>query len=186
MKKTILSLMLLIVTCSVFGKNANDLIKHYKKMDGAKYVNATNAITGITKFMNESDRDMLLTRVEKLETVELLLDKEEMKNLHEDIMDLKGYQLYYSEANNEHRRMFPLIRLYGMEKNGKIKDAIIHMGIIDSDGVTSYIIHVTGEFSLKQLIDKVEFKQKSKKGLTETRSMYLLPAKKEEKKKQMK
>jgi hypothetical protein len=161
MKKTILSLMLLIVTCSVFGKNANDLIKHYKKMDGAKYVNATNAITGITKFMNESDRDMLLTRVEKLETVELLLDKEEMKNLHEDIMELKGYQLYYSEANNKHRRMFPLIRLYGMEKNRKIKDAIIHMGIIDSDGVISYIIHVTGEFSLQQLIDKVEFKQKS-------------------------
>lgn len=161
MKKTILSLMLLIVTCSVFGKNANDLIKHYKKMEGAKYVNATNAITGITKFMNESDRDMLLTRVEKLETVELLLDKEEMKNLHEDIMKLKGYQTYYSETNNKYKSFFPLIRIYGREKDGRIKDGIIHIGITDNAGVKSLIVHVTGDLSLQELVDHVELKQGS-------------------------
>ena len=57
MKKTILSLLLLIFACSAFGKSANDLIRHYKKMEGAKYENATKGIKGMTQFMNESDAD---------------------------------------------------------------------------------------------------------------------------------
>ena len=159
MKKNFLSLLLLIFACSAFGKSANDLIRYYKKMEGAKYENATKAAKGAKGILNGFGSDTVI-RIKKLESVTVHLDKEQMKDLHEDIMDLKGYQLYYSETNNKSRSMFPLFRLYGMEKNGTIKDAIIHIGLLDNVGVTSFIVHVTGDFNLQELVDNVEFEQR--------------------------
>lgn len=160
MKKTILSLLLLIFACSAFGKSANDLIRHYKKMEGAKYENGTKVIKGMTQFMNESDADTF-KRIKELESVTVHLDKEQMKDLHDDIMKLKGYQTYYSETNNKYKSFFPLIRIYGREKDGRIKDGIIHIGITDNAGVKSLIVHVTGDLSLQELVDHVELKQGS-------------------------
>ena len=95
MKKNILSLLLLIFACSAFGKSANSLIRHYKKMEGAKYENVTKAIKLEAK--QEGTDSKTFAKIKKLEYVEVFLDNQQRKELHADIMDIKGYKNFSSD-----------------------------------------------------------------------------------------
>lgn len=160
MKKNILSLLLLIFACSAFGKSANSLIRHYKKMEGAKYENVTKAIKLEAK--QEGTDSKTFAKIKKLEYVEVFLDNQQRKELHADIMDIKGYKNFYTEKNNTTSIFskgwspFHVIQYYGIEDKGIIKDGIIHIGMKDNAGDKSLIVHLIGEVSIEELVENVE------------------------------
>ncbi len=166
MKKIIVSIAMLIATCTVFGENASYLIKQYKNIKKAEYVNATKKIKRQAKKNRYIEPDFyeMSQRLKKIEIVQVNLNERQKEILTKNIQNIDGYNKIYEKKNNTTNllskdfTLFPLLQYYGIEENGTIKDVIIRVDINGNDKQTM-IAHVVGEFSIEELMKIVSLEE---------------------------
>lgn len=175
MKKIILSMVMLMATCFAFAQDASYLIKQYRKLDGAKYENMTKEVKKKAKKEKYIDPKMfdLTERLIKVEYVQVSLNEQQKEALTENIKNVDGYkQLYENKSNvdnmlSENWTLFPMQQYYGIEQDGRVSDAIIRLETYLKNKGVSMIIHVTGDFTLEELMQILS--------IEETKSVELNP-----------
>ena len=175
MKKIILSMVMLMATCFAFAQDASYLIKQYRKLDGAKYENMTKEVKKNAKKEKYIDPKMFdsTERLIKVEYVQVSLNEQQKEALTENIKNVDGYkQLYENKSNvdnmlSENWTLFPMQQYYGIEQDGRVSDAIIRLETYLKNKGVSMIIHVTGDFTLEELMQILS--------IEETKSVELNP-----------
>lgn len=175
MKKIILSMVMLMATCFAFAQDASYLIKQYRKLDGAKYENMTKEVKKKAKKEKYIDPKMfdLTERLIKVEYVQVSLNEQQKEALTENIKNVDGYKQLYEKKSNvdnmlsENWTLFPMQQYYGIEQDGRVSDAIIRLETFLKNKGVSMIIHVTGDFTLEELMQILS--------IEETKSVELNP-----------
>ena len=175
MKKIILSMVMLMATCFAFAQDASYLIKQYRKLDGAKYENMTKEVKKKAKKEKYIDPKMfdLTERLIKVEYVQVSLNDQQKEALTENIKNVDGYKQLYEKKSNvdnmlsENWTLFPMQQYYGIEQDGRVSDAIIRLETYLKNKGVSMIIHVTGDFTLEELMQILS--------IEETKSVELNP-----------
>ena len=160
MKKIILSMVMLMATCFAFAQDASYLIKQYRKLDGAKYENMTKEVKKKAKKEKYIDPKMFdsTERLIKVEYVQVSLNDQQKEALTENIKNVDGYKQLYEKKSNvdnmlsENWTLFPMQQYYGIEQDGRVSDAIIRLETYLKNKGVSMIIHVTGDFTLEELM----------------------------------
>lgn len=167
MKKSILTLAMLIIASCAFAQSADYLIKQYRKAKGADYENMTKKIKKQAKkerYINPQNYD-LSKRISKAEylTVELSTDNREV--LTKNIENIDNYKCLYQQKNNtenilnDNFTLFPNRQYYGIEENDTIKDGIIRADFHAGGKMKTVILHVTGELTLEEYMSIMGFEE---------------------------
>lgn len=175
MKKIILSMVMLMATCFAFAQDASYLIKQYRKLDGAKYENMTKEVKKKAKKEKYIDPKLFdsTERLIKVEYVQVSLNDQQKETLTENIKNVDGYKQLYDKKSNvdnmlsENWTLFPMQQYYGIEQDGRVSDAIIRLETYLKNKGVSMIIHVTGDFTLEELMQILS--------IEETKSVELNP-----------
>ena len=175
MKKTILSMVMLMATCFAFAQDASHLIKQYRKLDGAKYENITKEVKKKAKKEKYTNPKLFdsTERLIKVEYVLVSLNDQQKEALTENIKNVDGYKQLYEKKSNvdnmlsENWTLFPMQQYYGIEQDGRVSDAIIRLETYLKNKGVSMIIHVTGDFTLEELMQILS--------IEETKSVELNP-----------
>ena len=166
---------MLMATCFAFAQDASYLIKQYRKLDGAKYENMTKEVKKKAKKEKYIDPKMfdLTERLIKVEYVQVSLNDQQKEALTENIKNVDGYKQLYEKKSNvdnmlsENWTLFPMQQYYGIEQDGRVSDAIIRLETYLKNKGVSMIIHVTGDFTLEELMQILS--------IEETKSVELNP-----------
>lgn len=118
MKKILLSLVLLLCVCSVFGQDVEKLFEKYKAMPKAQYVENTENVRLHIKEMkkqgdpniSKKDFDYMLKSFKKSEQLEMRLDIDQKKQLEKELQALDGYEMLYM-LNNNHQDGVTVIKV---------------------------------------------------------------------------
>lgn len=167
MKKSILTLAMLIIASCAFAQSADYLIKQYRKAKGADYENMTKKIKKQAKkerYINPQNYD-LSKRISKAEylTVELSTDNRDV--LTKNIENIDNYKCLYQQKNNtenilnDNFTLFPNRQYYGIEENDTIKDGIIRADFHAGGKMKTVILHVTGELTLEEYMSIMGFEE---------------------------
>lgn len=167
MKKSILTLAMMIIVNCTFAQDAEHLIKQYKKLKGAEYENITKSMKKNAKkeqYVNPKNYD-LSKRISKAEylTVELSTDNREV--LTKNIENIDNYKCLYQQKNNtenilnDNFTLFPNRQYYGIEENDTIKDGIIRADFHAGGKMKTVILHVTGELTLEEYMSIMGFEE---------------------------
>ena len=167
MKKSILTLAMMIIVNCTFAQDAEHLIKQYKKLKGAEYENITKSMKKNAKkeqYVNPKNYD-LSKRISKAEylTVELSTDNREV--LTKNIENIDNYKCLYQQKNNtenilnDNFTLFPNRQYYGIEENDTIKDCIIRADFHADGKMKTVILHVTGELTLEEYMSIMGFEE---------------------------
>lgn len=167
MKKSILTLAMMIIVNCTFAQDAEHLIKQYKKLKGAEYENITKSMKKNAKkeqYVNPKNYD-LAKRISKAEylTVELSTDNREV--LTKNIENIDNYKCLYQQKNNtenilnDNFTLFPNRQYYGIEENDTIKDGIIRADFHAGGKMKTVILHVTGELTLEEYMSIMGFEE---------------------------
>ena len=175
MKKIILSMVMLMATCFAFAQDASFLIKQYRKLDGAKYENMTKEVKKKAKKEKYTNPKLFdsTERLIKVEYVQVSLNDQQKEALTENIKNVDGYKQLYEKKSNvdnmlsENWTLFPMQQYYGIEQDGRVSDAIIRLETYLKNKGVSMIIHVTGDFTLEELMQILS--------IEETKSVELNP-----------
>lgn len=175
MKKIILSMVMLMATCLAFAQDASYLIKQYRKLDGAKYENMTKEVKKKAKKEKYTNPKLFdsTERLIKVEYVQVSLNDQQKEALTENIKNVDGYKQLYEKKSNvdnmlsENWTLFPMQQYYGIEQDGRVSDAIIRLETYLKNKGVSMIIHVTGDFTLEELMQILS--------IEETKSVELNP-----------
>ena len=167
MKKSILTLAMMIIVNCTFAQDAEHLIKQYKKLKGAEYENITKSMKKNAKkeqYVNPKNYDLSI-RISKAEylTVELSTDNREV--LTKNIENIDNYKCLYQQKNNtenilnDNFTLFPNRQYYGIEENDTIKDGIIRADFHAGGKMKTVILHVTGELTLEEYMSIMGFEE---------------------------
>lgn len=175
MKKIILSMVMLMATCLAFAQDASYLIKQYRKLDGAKYENMTKEVKKKAKKEKYTNPKLFdsTERLIKVEYVQVSLNDQQKEALTNNIKNVDGYKQLYEKKSNvdnmlcENWTLFPMQQYYGIEQDGRVSDAIIRLETYLKNKGVSMIIHVTGDFTLEELMQILS--------IEETKSVELNP-----------
>ena len=175
MKKIILSMVMLMATCFAFAQDASYLIKQYRKLDGAKYENMTKEVKKKAKKEKYTNPKLFdsTERLIKVEYVQVSLNDQQKEAITENIKNVDGYKQLYEKKSNvdnmlsENWTLFPMQQYYGIEQDGRVSDAIIRLETFLKNKGVSMIIHVTGDFTLEELMQILS--------IEETKSVELNP-----------
>lgn len=172
MKKTIISLTLLLCVGSAFGQTVDKLIEKWKAIDGAEYSETTEAIRKSIEESRENgsaglskkDYDFILKNFKKAEQVQMTLDEDQKAQLANDLQALKGYEMLFMQNDNKepeegknlvqnmiNQTFNPnsQLRFYGRVKGKIVNDLLIRWDIWDK----VVLAHLDGKFK-KDLILK--------------------------------
>ena len=109
MKRTTLSMALLLCVGSMLGQTAEKLMAKWKTVEGAQYEETTEATRkGIeenmgkeTFGMSKEDYEGILKTFKKSEQIQLTLDEKQLWELAADIQALKGYETLFVQNDNK-------------------------------------------------------------------------------------
>ena len=166
---------MLMATCFAFAQDASYLIKQYRKLDGAKYENMTKEVKKKAKKEKYTNPKLFdsTERLIKVEYVQVSLNDQQKEALTENIKNVDGYKQLYEKKSNvdnmlsENWTLFPMQQYYGIEQDGRVSDAIIRLETYLKNKGVSMIIHVTGDFTLEELMQILS--------IEETKSVELNP-----------
>lgn len=166
---------MLMATCLAFAQDASFLIKQYRKLDGAKYENMTKEVKKKAKKEKYTNPKLFdsTERLIKVEYVQVSLNDQQKEALTENIKNVDGYKQLYEKKSNvdnmlsENWTLFPMQQYYGIEQDGRVSDAIIRLETYLKNKGVSMIIHVTGDFTLEELMQILS--------IEETKSVELNP-----------
>ena len=166
---------MLMATCFAFAQDASFLIKQYRKLDGAKYENMTKEVKKNAKKEKYTNPKLFdsTERLIKVEYVQVSLNDQQKEALTENIKNVDGYKQLYEKKSNvdnmlsENWTLFPMQQYYGIEQDGRVSDAIIRLETYLKNKGVSMIIHVTGDFTLEELMQILS--------IEETKSVELNP-----------
>lgn len=167
MKKSILTLAMLIIASCTFAQSADYLIKQYRKMEGAEYENITKKIKKDAekerytnpKYYSES------LRINKAEILTVELNASEREALTKNIESIDNYKCLYQQKSNTENllsngfTLFPNRQYYGIEENDTIKDGIIRADFHAGGKMKTVILHVTGELTLEEYMSIMGFEE---------------------------
>lgn len=167
MKKSILTLAMLIIASCAFAQSADYLIKQYRKMKGAEYENITKKIKKDAekeRYTNPKNYD-LTRRVKKAHYVTVELNNDEREALTNNIESIDNYKCLYQQKSNTENllsngfTLFPNRQYYGIEENDTIKDGIIRADFYAGGKMKTVILHVTGELTLEEYMNLMGFEE---------------------------
>lgn len=109
MKKTILSLTMLLCVGSAFGQTVDKLMGKWKAIDGAEYQETTAETRKSIEESREKgsgglskkDYDYVLKNFKKVEQIQMTLNEEQMAELAKDLQALKGYETLFMQNDNK-------------------------------------------------------------------------------------
>ena len=164
-----------MATCFAFAQDASYLIKQYRKLDGAKYENMTKEVKKKAKKEKYTNPKLFdsTERLIKVEYIQVSLNDQQIEALTENIKNVDGYKQLYEKKSNvdnmlsENWTLFPMQQYYGIEQDGRVSDAIIRLETYLKNKGVSMIIHVTGDFTLEELMQILS--------IEETKSVELNP-----------
>jgi len=171
MKKTILSLTMLLCMGSAFGQTVDKLMAKWKAVEGVQYQETT---AETRKSMEESrekgsaglskkDYDYMLKNLKKVEQMQMTLDEDQMAELTNDLQALKGYETLYMQNDNkepeEGKNMIQnminqtfnsnyQMRFYGRVKGNMVNDLLIRWDIWGK----VVLAHVEGKFKKELML----------------------------------
>jgi len=171
MKKTILSLTMLLCMGSAFGQTVDKLMAKWKAVEGVLYQETT---AETRKSMEESrekgsaglskkDYDYMLKSLKKVEQMQMTLDEGQMAELANDLQALKGYETLYMQNDNkepeEGKNMIQnminqtfnsnyQMRFYGRVKGNIVNDLLIRWDIWGK----VVLSHVEGKFKKELML----------------------------------
>ena len=167
MKKSILTLAMLIIASCAFAQSADYLIKQYRKTKGADYENMTKKIKKDAekeRYTNPKNYD-LTRRVKKAHYVTVELNNDEREALTKNIESIDNYKCLYQQKSNTENllsngfTLFPNRQYYGIEENDTIKDGIIRADFHAGGKMKTVILHVTGELTLEEYMSIMGFEE---------------------------
>ena len=167
MKKSILTLAMLIIASCAFAQSADYLIKQYRKTKGADYENITKKIKKDAekeRYTNPKNYD-LTRRVKKAHYVTVELNNDEREALTNNIENIDNYKCLYQQKSNTENllsngfTLFPNRQYYGIEENDTIKDGIIRADFHSGGKMKTVILHVTGELTLEEYMSIMGFEE---------------------------
>lgn len=167
MKKSILTLAMLIIASCTFAQNADYLIKQYRKAKGADYENMTKKIKKQAKkerYINPKYYSESL-RINKAEILTVELNASEREALTNNIENIDNYKCLYQQKSNTENllsdgfTLFPNRQYYGIEENDTIKDGIIRADFRANGKMKTVILHVTGAVTLEEYMNLMGFEE---------------------------
>lgn len=175
MKKTILSLTMLLCVGSAFGQTVDKLMAKWKAIEGAEYSETTEATRKSieesrekgAEGLSKEDYDFVLKNFKKVEQIQMTLNEDQMAQLANDLQALKGYEtLFMQNDNKEPEEGKNLVQNminqtfnpnYQMRVYGKVKGNIVNDLLIRWDIWGKVVLaHVDGK-TKKDLILKSIF-----------------------------
>ena len=167
MKKSILTLAMLIIASCAFAQNADYLIKQYRKTKGTDYENITKKIKKDAekeRYTNPKNYD-LTRRVKKAHYVTVELNNDEREALTNNIENIDNYKCLYQQKSNTENllsngfTLFHNRQYYGIEENDTIKDGIIRADFHAGGKMKTVILHVTGAVTLEEYMTLMGFEE---------------------------
>lgn len=184
MKRTILSLTMLLCMGSAFGQTVDKLMAKWKAIEGAEYQETT---AETRKSMEESrekesaglskkDYDFLLKNFKKAEQIQMTLDDDQLEQLAKDIQALKGYETLFVQNDNkepeEGKNMVQnminqtfnpnyQLRVYGKVKGNTVNDLLIRWDIWGKVAMAHVDVKAKKDFMLRSVLngDLVSFEE---------------------------
>ena len=109
MKKTILSLTMLLCVGSAVGQTVDKLMEKWKAIEGAEYSETTEATRKSIEESREKgsaglskkEYDFILKNFKKVEQIQMNLDEDQMAQLANDLQALKGYEMLFMQNDNK-------------------------------------------------------------------------------------
>ena len=175
MKKTILSLTMLLCMGSAFGQTVDKLMAKWKAVEGVQYQETT---AETRKSMEESrekgsaglskkDYDFILKNFKKAEQLQMTLNEGQMTQLTNDIQALKGYETLFvqndnkepEEGKNHVQNMINQtfnpnfqLRIYGKVKGNTVNNPLIRWDIWGKVMLTHLNGKIKKDLMLKSII----------------------------------
>ena len=171
MKKTILSLTMLLCMGSAFGQTVDKLMEKWKAIEGVEYQETTEETRKSieesrekgAEGLSKEDYDYVLKNFKKVEQVQMTLNEGQMDQLANDIQALKGYETLFMQNDNkepeEGKNMIQnminqtfnsnyQMRFYGRVKGNIVNDLLIRWDIWGK----VVLAHVEGKFKKELML----------------------------------
>ena len=109
MKKTILSLTMLLCVGSAFGQTVDKLMAKWKAIEGVEYSETTEETRKSieesrekgAEGLSKEDYDFVLKNFKKVEQIQITLNEDQMAQLANDLQALKGYETLFMQNDNK-------------------------------------------------------------------------------------
>ena len=175
MKKTILSLTLLLCVGSAFGQTVDKLMTKWKAIEGAEYSETTEATRKSIEESREKgsaglskeEYDFILKNFKKVEQVLMTLNEDQMAQLANDLQALKDYEMLFMQNDNKEpeegknlvqnmiNQTFNTnsqMRFYGKVKGNIVNDLLIRWDIWDKVVLAHLDVKMKKDLILKSII----------------------------------
>lgn len=184
MKKTILSLTMLLCVGSAFGQTVDKLMAKWKAIEGAEYSETTEATRKSieesrekgAEGLSKEDYDFVLKNFKKVEQIQMTLNEDQMAQLANDLQALKGYEtLFMQNDNKEPEEGKNLVqnminqtfnpnyqmRFYGKVKGNMVNDLLIRWDIWGKVVLAHFDGKIKKDLILKSILsgDLVNFEE---------------------------
>lgn len=184
MKKTILSLTMLLCVGSAFGQTVDKLMAKWKAIEGAEYSETTEATRKSieesrekgAEGLSKEDYDFVLKNFKKVEQIQMTLNEDQMAQLANDLQALKGYEtLFMQNDNKEPEEGKSLVqnminqtfnpnyqmRVYGKVKGNMVNDLLIRWDIWGKVVLAHFDGKIKKDLILKSILsgDLVNFEE---------------------------
>lgn len=163
MKKILLSLVLLFCVGSIFGQNADELIKKWKARSGMSYQN----ITKRAKKDRKENPDVVTWIITKGQVVRGLVSEIRCQQLQKDLDALEGFKCIYHEKHNSNDggvenddfKLFHNIQYYAIEDGEYITDLVARIDADTNDGNDITLIRLQGKIMQKDIAKIIGIKE---------------------------
>ena len=153
MKRIFFSLMLLLCVGSVFGQNADDLMKRWKARSGMSYQNLTKKL----KRERKENPDVATWIITKGQLVRGVVSEIRSQQLQKDLDALEGFKRIYHEKHNSNDeglksddfKLFHNIQYYAIEDGEYITDLVARIDADTDKGKEIVLIRLQGKIKQK-------------------------------------
>jgi len=155
MKRIIFSLMLLLCVGSIFGQNADDLMKRWKARSGMSYENITKKVKKVCK----ENPDVATWTAKKVEVVRGVVSEIGHQQLQKDLDALKDFKCVYQEKHNDDFELFRNIQYYAIEDGEYITDLVVRIDINTEREKPIVLVRFLGKIKQEDVANILDLKQ---------------------------
>ena len=155
MKRIILSLTLLLCAGSIFGQNADDLMKRWKARSGMSYENITKKVKKVCK----ENPDVATWTAKKVEVVRGVVSEIGHQQLQKDLDALKDFKCVYQEKHNDDFELFLNIQYYAIEDGEYITDLVVRIDINTEREKPIVLVRFLGKIKQEDVANILDLKQ---------------------------
>ena len=155
MKKILLSLVLLLCVGSVFGQNADELMKRWKARSGMSYENLTKKVKKVCK----ENPDVATWTAKKVQVVRGVVSGIGYQQLQKDLDALKDFKCVYQEKHNDDFDLFRNIQYYAIEDGEYITELVVRIDLNTDEENAIVLVHFLGKIKQEDVPNILNLKQ---------------------------